>query len=124
MDPTTTGIPEAMWPELYWMAFDFVVIALAVFATVTSGKHLVLALGGKRLDTPVGQALLRLAPVTLGIVASLVPGVFDGCEIGLKALLGSFAGFTSEGVYNQVKARFPAIAASKESPKRLENGDE
>ena len=122
MDPATqeiiTGLPPELADALYAIAFDVIIIAIAVVALVTALKHVAAILHGAGrgcLDRPIVQIGLEAAPILLGVVLALLPGFLDAYPAGVQATFGVIAGYMSPGIYAQLKRRLPGVMLTKEA---------
>lgn len=119
MDPS---LPPELQAILWSLAFDVVVVAVAVVAILTTIKHVgrILDKGATQplIDRPWAQAVLEFAPLALGAALALVPGLFDGFEIALRAVFGLIAGYASPGIYGHLKKRLPGLMLSKDATAR------
>lgn len=116
MDPATLLPPEIQ--DLLWsLAFDIAAVAVAVVAVLTTIKQAGAVLDearGRCLDLPAVQVALKVAPLVIGALLGLAPGLFDGLTLWLQAIFGLIAGFASPGIYSQLKSQLPAVLLPKE----------
>ena len=112
MDPAI--IPPEMQTLLWSLAFDVSIVALVIVALLTTAKHCVkLCAHEGTLDNRWVQLALEVAPLVLGALIALVPGLFDGFPPSLQVLFGLLSGFASPGIYGYLKKRLPGLMLPK-----------
>lgn len=101
--------------------FDFYVVSLGIFVAISVFKQLVKyrKQGAQALNTRWAKLLLNLAPVIMGPLFSIIPGIFSEYEIGVRIILGCVAGFFSDKlVYRILSIVFPAATVSGDDESR------
>lgn len=126
MNPETLdSLPPDLQSVLWSLAFDIAVVAVAVVAILTTAKHVGAVLhkaNGHCLNRPGVKIALEIAPLVLGPLIAIIPGLFDAFGIELQAVFGLIAGYMSPGIYGHLKKRLPGIMMSSEADARSEGG--
>jgi len=122
MDPAVLdSLPPDLQSVLWSLAFDIAIVAVAVVAILTTAKHVGAILhrrDARCLDLPWVKVGLEIAPIVLGPVIAIIPGLFDSFGIELQAVFGLIAGYMSPGIYGHLKRRLPGVMMSSESKTR------